>query len=305
MTIAVVGSTNIDMVAYAKTLPESGETVKGENFILGFGGKGANQAVMSARFGADVYMINSVGDDVFGQTTLANFEKENVNTKYVEKVSGPSGVAPIWVDGEGNNRIIVVPGANGKVTISQVENAINQIDDLEIVIGQFEIPTEVTAAAFRVAKSKSVTTVFNPAPFEPIEDNLLEYCDWIIPNETEFAGLHPAGKLPTDNQTILELANHLQVNLCVTLGAAGVAIVTGGEIELIAAPAVKAIDTTGAGDCFVGSFAFGLTSGLTPSQAAQLGTKCASLSVTRLGTMASYPNLAEAKEILSTVIAGA
>jgi len=114
MNIAVVGSTNIDMVTYANVLPESGETLKGENFLLGFGGKGANQAVMAARFGAPVFMVNSIGEDVFGDTTLENFNTQGVNTKYVNRVAGPSGVAPIWVDGNGENRIIVVPGANAK-----------------------------------------------------------------------------------------------------------------------------------------------------------------------------------------------
>lgn len=304
MAIAVVGSTNIDMVAYAKVLPESGETVKGEDFILGFGGKGANQAVVTARFGVNVYMVNSIGDDVFGETTLSNFAKENVNTQYVSKVSGPSGVAPIWVDGEGNNRIIVVPGANGKMTSEQVEAALNSIEDLEAVIGQFEIPTQVTAAAFKVAKAKGVLTIFNPAPFEPIPDNLLQNCDWIIPNESEFAGLHPTGKKPIGDSEILELASYLKVNLCVTLGAAGAALVIDGIVHRVAAPIAKAVDTTGAGDCFVGTFTFGLISGLNPIQAAELGTKAASLSVTRLGTMASYPNTTEAQEMLNIVKSG-
>lgn len=306
MNIAVVGSTNIDMVTYAKVLPESGQTLIGDNFLLGFGGKGANQAVMAARFGAPVFMINSIGTDVFGDTTLENFKKEGVETKYVTRVDGPSGVAPIWVDAAGENRIIVVPGANGKMTIPQAEQAIAEIADLAIVLGQFEIPQQVTAAAFKSARQKGALTVLNPAPFETVLPELLANCDWIIPNESEFAGLHPAGKQPTTDAEIIELANLLKTNLCVTLGEAGVAIVETGSNEVIriTATAVKPIDTTGAGDCFVGSFSFGLVSGLTPAQAAQLGTRCASLSVTRLGTMASYPTTEEAAALLATVRSG-
>lgn len=306
MNIAVVGSTNIDMVTYANVLPESGETLKGENFLLGFGGKGANQAVMAARFGAPVFMVNSIGEDVFGDTTLENFNTQGVNTKYVNRVAGPSGVAPIWVDGNGENRIIVVPGANGKMTVSQAESAIAEIDDLAIVLGQFEIPQQVTAAAFKTAQAKNAITILNPAPFEKVLPELLENCDWIIPNESEFAGLHPAGKFPVSDTEVIELANLLNTNLCVTLGEAGVAVVVRGENKVvrIAATAVKPVDTTGAGDCFVGSFSYGLVSGLTPADAAKLGTRCASLSVTRLGAQASYPTPAEAAELLATVRSG-
>jgi ribokinase len=301
MKVAVVGSTNIDMVTYASKLPESGETVKGENFLLGFGGKGANQAVMTARLGAQVYMVNSIGEDVFGDTTLENFASEGVITEFVSRIAGPSGVAPIWVDAAGSNRIIVVPGANGKMTVEQAETAIAQISDLKIVLGQFEIPQEVTTAAFKAARRKGAITIFNPAPFEPIQPELLENSDWIIPNESEFAGLHPAGKFPTSDAEIIELARILNSNLCVTLGEAGVALVSNDEVIRIAAPKAKPVDTTGAGDAFVGSFAFGLMKGLKPQQAAELGVKCASLSVTRLGTQASYPTKLEAAEIFSTV----
>ena len=302
MKVAVVGSTNIDMVAYAQVLPEAGQTLKGDNFSLGFGGKGANQAVMVARFGAAVYMVNSVGEDVFGDTTLANFAAENVNVEFVSRVSGPSGVAPIWVAADGSNRIIVVPGANGKMTVDQVETAISKIPDLKVVLGQFEIPQNVTAAAFQAARARGAITIFNPAPFEPISDQLRLNCDWIIPNESEFAGLHPAGKLPTTDNEIMELGQILDTNLCVTLGAAGVALLSkGAAVIRIAAPVVKPVDTTGAGDAFVGAFAFGLMQGLSAELAAKMGTAAASLSVTRLGTQASYPTKLEAAEIFSTV----
>lgn len=304
MAIAVVGSTNTDMVAYAKRLPEAGETLIGETFQMGFGGKGANQAVMAARFSDSVYMVNSIGEDVFGDSTLENFAANGVNTEHITRVPGASGVAPIWVDANGENRIIVIPGANGQMTSNQAENAISTIPDLEIVLGQFEIPVEVTFAAFKAAKSRGAITIFNPAPFQEISAELIANCDWIIPNESEFAGLHPAGLSPTDDSIIIELADILNSKLCVTLGAAGVALVENGSVTRIPAPSVKPVDTTGAGDSFVGSFGYGLVAGLAPVAAAQLGVACASLSVTRFGAQASYPTKLEAAEMLATVRAG-
>lgn len=304
MAIAVVGSTNTDMVAYAKRLPEAGETLIGETFQMGFGGKGANQAVMAARFTDNVFMINSIGEDVFGDSTLENFAANGVNTQFITRAPGASGVAPIWVDANGQNRIIVIPGANGKMTVRQAEAAITAIPDLEIVLGQFEIPVEVTLAAFKAAKSQGAITIFNPAPFQEISAELIAYCDWIIPNESEFAGLHPAGLAPTDDAVIIELANLLESQLCVTLGAAGIALVQNGSVIRIPAPSVKPVDTTGAGDSFVGSFSYGLVAGLPPKAAAQLGVTCASLSVSRYGAQASYPTKLEAAEMLATVRAG-
>lgn len=304
MAIAVVGSTNTDMVAYAKRLPEAGETLIGETFQMGFGGKGANQAVMAARFSDSVFMVNSIGEDVFGDSTLENFAANGVNTEHITRVPGASGVAPIWVDANGENRIIVIPGANGQMTSNQAEKAISTIPDLEIVLGQFEIPVEVTVAAFKAAKSRGAITIFNPAPFQEISAELIANCDWIIPNESEFAGLHPAGLSPTDESIIIELADILNSKLCVTLGAAGVALVENGSVTRVSAPSVKPVDTTGAGDSFVGSFSYGLVAGLAPVAAAQLGVACASLSVTRFGAQASYPTKLEAAEILATVRAG-
>ena len=297
VSIAVVGSTNIDMVAYSDQIPERGETVTGKDFAIGFGGKGANQAVMAARLGIKTYMVGAVGDDVFGQSAIKNFTDQGVDTEYLATVPGSSGVAPIWVDAEGDNRIIVVPGANAKVTVTQVENAINSIKDLKVVIGQFEIPVEVTTAAFAAARKLGITTILNPAPYRDIPTELLAVTDWLIPNSHEFQDLHPKHLDPSSEGVIAEFAAAQKINLVVTLGEDGV-VIADGTITKVAAQKVKPVDTTGAGDCFVGSFAFGLAMQMSPAKAAALGCQTAGLSVTRLGAQSSYPTAAEVSDFL-------
>jgi len=298
VSIAVVGSTNIDMVAYSDQIPERGETVTGKDFVIGFGGKGANQAVMAARLGVQTYMVGAVGDDVFGQSAIKNFTDQGVNTEYLATVPGSSGVAPIWVDGDGDNRIIVVPGANAKVTVAQVESAINSIKDLRVVIGQFEIPVEVTTAAFAAARKLGITTILNPAPYRDIPAELLAVTDWLIPNSHEFQDLHPEHLEPNTDGVIAEYAAAQKINLVVTLGEDGV-VIADGAVTKVAAHKVKPVDTTGAGDCFVGSFAFGLAQQMSPAKAAALGCQAAGLSVTRLGAQSSYPSASEVADFLS------
>jgi ribokinase len=289
-----------DMIAYVKRAPNSGETVIGDSFSLGFGGKGANQAVMSSRFGAKVKMINTLGDDVFGETTLKNFKDQGIDTTYVNRVPGPSGVAPIWVEADGSNRIICVPGANFSMTVPQVEKALSDISEIDILVGQLEIHQEVSAAAFAAARARGITTILNPAPFAPLFPELLKNTDWVIPNETEFAGLDKSGRAPDSDEVIIELARNLNCKLVVTLGEQGAAYVDEEwKVIRVPAPKVLAVDTTGAGDAFVGAFAVGLGLGFDPVNAVKLGCASASLSVTRKGTQSSYPSRQEALGLLA------
>ena len=299
--IVVVGSTMMDMIAYVKRAPSAGETVIGDSFSLGFGGKGANQAVMSSRFGANVKMINTLGDDVFGETTLKNFQAQGIDTKYVNRVPGASGVAPIWVEEDGSNRIICVPGTNFAMTVPQVQSALSEISEIDILVGQLEIRQEVTAAAFAAARARGITTILNPAPFAPLSPELLKNVDWLIPNETEFAGLDKSARAPESDEVIIDLARTLGCKLVVTLGEKGAAFVEGDKVLRVPAPAVNAIDTTGAGDAFVGAFAVGLGLGFEPAKAIKLGCASASLSVTRKGTQSSYPSRDEAVRLLSQI----
>jgi ribokinase len=288
--IAVVGSAMMDLTAYAEILPEPGQTLAGQLFTTGFGGKGANQAVMAAHCGAEVHFIGKLGKDVFGQAIADNFVKVGINSQFVETSQTPNGVAHIWVDGNGENRIIIIPGANHEIEIAKAVEAINSIKDLAVVVAQCEIKQEVTLAAFKAAKARGCVTILNPAPYQEISAELLALCDWIIPNETEFRELH--GELPTSDDVLKKFRPGK--NSIVTLGSQGAVYVSpDGQLTKVGAPKVTAVDTTGAGDAFVGTFAFSLASGKDPITAMTLGIKVASLSVTRKGAQSSYPNQAE------------
>lgn len=288
--IAVVGSAMMDLTAYAQILPEPGQTLAGQHFTTGFGGKGANQAVMAAHCGAEVHFIGKLGEDVFGGSILDNFLKVGINTDYVERSKTPTGVAHIWVDGKGENRIIIIPGANHEIEIEKAVDAVNSIKDLSIVVAQCEIKQEVTLNAFRAAKARGCTTILNPAPYQEISAELLELCDWIIPNETEFREL--SGQLLTSDE-ILKIFRPGK-NSIVTLGSQGAVYISAdGQLTKVSAPKVTAVDTTGAGDAFVGAFAYSLVSGSDPVSAMTLGIKVASFSVTRKGAQSSYPDQAE------------
>jgi len=288
--IAVVGSAMMDLTAYAQILPEPGQTLAGQHFTTGFGGKGANQAVMAAHCGAEVHFIGKLGEDVFGGSILDNFMKVGINTDYVERSKTPTGVAHIWVDGKGENRIIIIPGANHEIEIEKAVDAVNSIKDLSIVVAQCEIKQEVTLNAFRAAKARGCTTILNPAPYQEISAELLELCDWIIPNETEFREL--SGQLPTSDEILKSFRPGK--NSIVTLGSQGAVYISAdSQLTKVSAPKVTAVDTTGAGDAFVGAFAYSLASGSDPVSALTLGIKVASFSVTRKGAQSSYPDQAE------------
>jgi len=288
--IAVVGSAMMDLTAYAEVLPEAGQTLAGQLFTTGFGGKGANQAVMAAHCGAQVHFVGKLGKDVFGEAIADNFVKVGINSEYVDRSDTPNGIAHIWVDGQGENRIIIIPGANHEIELTRAIEAINSIAELQIIVAQCEIKQEVTVAAFRAAKARGCTTILNPAPFQQLSTELLDLTDWLIPNETEFRELH--GSLPSNDQ-ILKSFRPGKSSI-VTLGSEGAVYISPqGELHRVSAPKVTAVDTTGAGDSFVGSFAYSLASGKDPVAAMSFGIKVASLSVTRKGAQSSYPDQAE------------
>jgi ribokinase len=245
---------------------------------------------MAAHCGAQVHFIGKLGDDVFGKAIADNFVKVGINSQFVETSSTPNGVAHIWVDGNGENRIIIIPGANHEIEVTKAVEAINSIQDLAIVVAQCEIKQEVTLAAFKAAKARGVTTILNPAPYQQLSAELLELTDWLIPNETEFRELH--GSLPSDDEILKSFRPGK--NSIVTLGSKGAVYISAdGQIHHAPAPQVTAVDTTGAGDAFVGSFAYALASGKDALEAMKFGIKIASLSVTRKGAQSSYPHQAE------------
>ena len=288
--IAVVGSAMIDLTAYATVIPAPGQTLEGDLFTTGFGGKGANQAVIAAHCGAEVHFVGKLGRDLFGDSIAENFKKLGIDSEYVERSDTPNGVAHIWVDANGENRIIIIPGANHEIESKKAIEAIESIAGLAVVVAQCEIKQEVTLAAFSAAKKRGCVTILNPAPYQPLSKELLAVTDWIIPNETEFKELH--GQAPTSDDVLMSFRPGK--NSIVTLGSEGAVLITSdGNLTRVSAPKVNAVDTTGAGDAFVGVFAFGLASGKNPEDAMKLGIKVASMSVTRKGAQASYPSQAE------------
>ena len=288
--IAVVGSAMIDLTAYATVIPAPGQTLEGDLFTTGFGGKGANQAVIAAHCGAEVHFVGKLGRDLFGDSIAENFKKLGIDSEYVERSDTPNGVAHIWVDANGENRIIIIPGANHEIESKKAIEAIESIAGLAVVVAQCEIKQEVTLAAFSAAKKRGCVTILNPAPYQTLSEELLAVTDWIIPNETEFKELH--GQAPTSDDVLKSFRPGK--NSIVTLGSEGAVLITSdGNLTRVSAPKVNAVDTTGAGDAFVGVFAFGLASGKNPEDAMKLGVKVASMSVTRKGAQSSYPSQAE------------
>jgi len=288
--IAVVGSAMIDLTDYAKVIPAPGQTLEGDLFTTGFGGKGANQAVIAAHCGAQVHFVGKLGNDLFGNSIAENFKKLGIGSQFLERSDTPNGVAHIWVDANGENRIVIIPGANHEIEVKKAVQAIESIPDLAVVVAQCEIKQEVTLAAFTAAKKRGCVTILNPAPYQPLSSELLEVTDWIIPNETEFKELH--GQAPSNDEVLKSFRPGR--NSIVTLGSEGaVLIASNGNLTRVSAPKVNAVDTTGAGDAFVGVFAFGLASGKSPEDAMKLGIKVATMSVTRKGAQSSYPSQAE------------
>ena len=283
--ICVIGSSNIDQFSYISEFPSSGETLIGDSFETGFGGKGANQAVMAGLLGADGYMISCLGNDIFGDSTINNFIENNVNVDHIQRVKVSSGVAPIWVNAKGENKIIVIPGANNEIDPNKAKASLQEIENVSYLIGQAEIPMDVNHDVFDYAKQNNITTVFNPAPGKILESTFLNKIDWLIPNENEFQII---SGLDVTDENILEFSKTIPFNLLITCGEQGVLYVDDDEIIKFKAPKVHAIDTTGAGDAFVGSFVYALSKDLKVYDAINLAIDKASLSVTKRGTQSSY-----------------
>jgi len=283
--ICVVGSANIDQISYVDKIPNDGETVFGDSYQMGFGGKGANQAVMAGLLGAEVYMICCLGSDVYKDMTINNFKINGVATDYIQIVEGSSGVAPIWVDKTGQNRIIVIPGSNNLISDSKAIDSLKTIGNIDVLVGQFEIPMEVNEAVFSYAFKNGVTTVLNPAPAGKPSDTLLENTSWFIPNEIEFEDIY--GKT-FNEQNLLSFARELQTNVVVTLGEKGCAYVEDNSVTMFETESVKTLDTTGAGDAFVGAFSYALANNLNISESINLALEKATDSVTKKGTQSSY-----------------
>jgi ribokinase len=294
--IAVVGSSNIDLTFRVPRLPRSGETLAGIDFQVGFGGKGANQAVTAARLGAEVVFVSCVGADAFGQQLLDHYRSEGIDPTWIRVVPNtPTGTAGILVDAQAANCIVVVPGANASLEVRDIEQAAEAIRSSAVLLAQLETPLEASLLAFRLARSAGVRTIFNPAPARDLPEPLWSLIDVLAPNETEAELLtgRRVESLEQAEQAARQLLARGPGAVVLTRGDQGGLLVDASGCRTWAALPVTAVDPTAAGDAFLGALAVHLAEGLPLDQAVQRAAEVAALSVTRAGAQASLPTRAE------------
>jgi ribokinase len=294
--IAVIGSAVTDLTTFTDSFPRPGETLFGQSFDLGFGGKGANQAVAARLCGAEVLMVAKVGGDLFGHATIDNFAAFGIDTTHVQIVHGaPTGVAPIFVEPNGQNRIIVVKGANDRLSPTDVDAAAADLRRADVIILQFEIPLETVYHAIRFARAHGIRCLVNPAPAVPADLAQLAGADYFIPNESEaeqLTGLPARSEAEAAACAAALLAQGFE-RVVVTLGARGSMLAEAAGQTRVPAFPVAAADTTGAGDAFIGSLAVFLAEGLSEQDALARASLYAALSTTRIGTQKSFARRAE------------
>lgn len=296
MDIAVIGSNMVDLISYIDRMPGEGETVEAPSFAIGCGGKGANQAVAGARLGSEVFMLTRVGNDVFADNTIDNFRRNGIDTEFVLRTDTTSGVAPIFVDPQSHNSIIIVKGANGHLSPADIDAAAHKISACQLIVLQLEIPLETVYAAIQFGKGHGIPVLLNPAPAQPdLELEKVKDCTYFVPNESELSLLTG---MPVDTLADIENAAHALLDagirdVIVTLGSKGALWVNGAGARLFEAPTVDAVDTTGAGDAFIGCFSHELVANGDVESAIQTAIRYASDSVTRKGTQTSYATAEE------------
>ncbi|XP_064623530.1 ribokinase-like [Lineus longissimus] len=297
MDVVVVGSCNIDLISYVPRLPKAGETLHGHKFAIGFGGKGANQCVVASRLGTTTAMVAKLGDDTFGHDYIQNFKDNSVNIDHVSVTKeASSGVAPIAVNDDGQNAIVIVSGANLKLSEEDLNKAENIIKSSKVMVCQLEVRPEITLAALRMAKKHGVTSILNPAPSQPsLDPEMFQTCDIFCPNETEteiLTGL-PVSSVDDAKTATKALLDRGCKMVIITLGSQGCVLASKDKPEAvhILARSVTPVDTTGAGDAFVGALASYLAKypDLGMEETIRRSCEIATISVQAPGTQTSYP----------------
>ncbi|MBA5979558.1 ribokinase [Pseudomonas sp. MD195_PC81_125] len=300
--VVVIGSLNMDLVTRAPRLPKGGETLIGHSFATVSGGKGANQAVAAARLGAQVAMVGCVGNDDYGVQLRDALLAEQIDCQAVSTVADSSGVALIVVDDNSQNAIVIVAGANGAMTPAVIDRFDAVLQAADVIICQLEIPDATVGHALKRARALGKTVILNPAPASrPLPADWYTTIDYLIPNESEAAAL---SGLPVDSLEAAESAASQLIamgagKVIVTLGAQGSLFANGKDFEHFPAPKVQAVDTTAAGDTFVGGFAAALASGKSEAEAIRYGQVAAALSVTRAGAQPSIPTMSDVQAFKS------
>ena len=295
--ILVVGSLNADLVVRAPRFPQPGETISGEDLQVIAGGKGANQAVAAARLDASVSMLGRVGKDNFGDFLLENLKSNHVDSQLVQRDEAPTGTAIIIVDSNGQNSIVLSAGANGKVSATDLAS----FPDHKLLLLQLEIPTETVLSAAQRAHENGLRVILNPAPAQHIPAELIALADFIIPNETELSlliGL-PVNDTNSTEQAARALLRSGAKNVIVTLGSKGALIVSDTQVTHVDTYKVKVVDTTAAGDAFIGGFATGLLQDRSLEESVRYGCACGALATTKFGAQPSLPTKTEVDTFMS------
>lgn len=293
--ILVIGSSNTDMTIKSDNLPLPGQTILGGRFVMGPGGKGANQAVAAKRLGGNVEFICKVGHDVFGKNAADGYKKEGIDISHILYSTEPSGVALILVDKTGENVISVAPGANGDLSVEDIESIANVIKEADYLILQLEIPTDAVIRAAKIAHEAGVYVILNPAPACKLPNELFQYISLITPNQTE-TELMTGVKLINEQSfiTAVENFNRMGVkDVIITLGSKGSLVCYDGKNEFVPAIKVDAVDATAAGDTFCGAVCVALSQGKNLKEAAVFATKAASLTVQKMGAQDSIPSITD------------
>ncbi len=292
--VVVVGSINMDLVTRCKRAPKGGETLFGEEFSQVSGGKGANQAVAIGKLGTNVIMLGKIGKDSFGKDMLVSMEKNGVNIQHIEEGEKATGIAKIIVEESGQNRILVVAGANSEVDKEYIDRHLAAIKESDIVVTQLEIPIETVEYTLKKAKEFGKITILNPAPARELSDEIIKNSDFIIPNESELAlitgmAVETEEEIKKAGKKLLDMGVK---NLIITLGSKGSLHLNRDKCEFHSAYKVKAIDTTAAGDSFIGGVVRELN-GDNISEAIEFGTKVSAIAVTKKGAQTSIPTIEE------------
>lgn len=290
--VLVVGSSNMDLISYVDAFPKSGETIRGKKFQTGFGGKGANQAIAAGKLGADVKMIVKLGSDSFGEQMKQNFLKYGISEEHILVTNeAASGVAPIAVDSSGNNNIIIIPGANDLLTPEEIQAHENAFIGSRVLLTQLEVKLESTVEALKIGQKHGLTTILNTAPAALLPSDIYQHVSILCANETELETLSGKPVNSVDDAVVAArvLLNFGAKQALITLGSQGCLLVTPDTTIYEPSEKVKAIDTTGAGDCFLGAFAFFLGRGFPIATCMKRANIVAAFSVQREGTQTSFP----------------
>lgn len=296
MKIFVVGSINMDLVIGAPFMPENGMTITGQGFFQNPGGKGANQAVACSKLGANTYMVGAVGD-AFGEDLIKTLNGYSVNTSYIKKLEGVSSGVAVIVVVDHDNRIILDAGSNALVSHAMIDEALSKAEAGDYLICQLEIPQEEVLYAFKEAKAKGMKTILNPAPAAELLDGILPLTDLFIPNQSEcqfYTGIYPNNEKAI-KEAITKLQNLGVKNAIITLGTDGSATVSNNQLIKVEANKVKAVDTTAAGDTYIGALATKLSEGSTIKEAMEFASVASSITVTRPGAQQAIPYRNEVK----------